>query len=979
MRLHKKLITMVLVLAMVLSQGAIMPLAAEQSAYSEEIEIVNALGIMVGDESGDFAPNNNLTRAEFAKVLTVLLQINDGESAKENAWYFKTGKAVENQVMNTEKQQMFKDVPADHWAYDVIGQITSLGYMIGTSEDEFSPEENVTINQVNKVFVKLLGYEVFAERNGGYPTGYNYTASSIKLLKGINHYGETPILRGELAKMLVNMFDVEMVALGYVTDEGTASYQQSNKKFLEEKLEIFTTKGELTSTSVTGLYGESDISKGEVVIGGVVYKVAEGAEYINSFLGKLIDVYYVKDSSDRNIVLYAKISDDVDEFVVDLKDFVSFSSGTLKYYDDNDKVEKLDLATVPVIIFNGTSVNAISTEQIKEFYNGTITAINSDSKGEYDMLVIDAYRSMYVKNYANDGIVINGLLKQGVDDEAVLNLREEDNKNKVITYYKNNLPASATDVMRNSVIDVAASEGEIKVIITKETKDCTVKAVSQDIDGYFIYDEEGNGYKVADDFLKATAASIPEVGSRCVLYFNSFGEVAYAEISSADYANTGLVIEASEEGRGLKRGVKVKIFSSTGRFVEYNLAEKVTYTNSENVQEKIADSKMVPILAGLKNKLITFKQDADKNISAINEPVKFEDRKTRDQGRTGVIYQSKDTAPYRSGNMAFSAYITANTTIFSISSSVGLPEEEKYSVYTKKELDSYPDLTLTSAIAYNTNRDSLEADYIVSFNTALTTFDLAINKTPLFVVDKVKQGTNSDGDTTVMVEGTFLGNGRMPVGTKKTYKSSTGAFSNMGPLVGADTEAKYEVQKGDIISCMEIGGDVKYAALIYRRDNYAYPTNKRYADGGLVGINSGIYDNTNNSNPYHFTGSGATIEVNGYNAVVASLGANNTVATSWRFYDMFVLSADEKYITLTTQDLSLPGSVPDYNNENYTIVSIPVQTNMTQQTKKGDTYTSSAIYFTDMKTYEANLNDCSRVFMITYNLNPYKLIVLNEE
>ena len=249
----------------------------------------------------------------------------------------------------------------------------------------------------------------------------------------------------------------------------------------------------------------------------------------------------------------------------------------------------------------------------------------------------------------------------------------------------------------------------------------------------------------------------------------------------------------------------------------------------------------------------------------------------------------------------------------------------------------------------------------------------------MFVVDKVKLGANSDGDATVMVEGTYLGNGRMPAGTKKTYKSSTGAFSNMGPLVGADTEAKYEVQKGDIISCMEIGGDVKYAALIYRRDNYAYPTNKRYADGGLVGVNSGIYDNTNNSNPYHFTGSGATIEVNGYNAVIASLGANNTVATSWRFYDMFVLSADEKYITLTTQDLSLPGSVPDYNNENYTIISIPVQTNMTQQTKKGDTYTSSAIYFTDMKTYEANLNDCSRVFMITYNLNPYKLIVLNEE
>ena len=977
MRLHKKLITIVLVLTMVLSQGAIMPLAAEQSVYSEEIEIVNALGIMVGDESGDFAPNNNLTRAEFAKVLTVLLQINDGESAKENAWYFKTGKAVENQVLNSEKQQMFTDVPSNHWAYDVIGQITSLGYMIGTSENEFSPDENVTINQVNKVFVKLLGYEVFAERNGGYPAGYNYTASSIKLLKGIKHYGDTPILRGELAKMLVNMFDVEMIDLGYITDEGTATYQQSNKTFLEEKLEIFTIKGELTSTSVTGLYGESGISEGEVVIGGKVYKVAAGAEYINSFLGKTVEAYYVKDANDRNIVIYAKLSDDINEFVVDIKDFVSLSNGALEYTDENEEVEKLDLVSMPAIIFNGTSVDAISTEQIKSYNNGTITAINSDNKGDYEMVVIDAYRTMFVKNFA-DGKVVNGLLTQGVDAEAVLNLNEENNKDTLITYYKNSLPASASDIYRNSVIDVAASKGEIKVIITKETKDCTVTAVSDDIDGYFIYDEEGNSYRVADDFVNATAASIPDVGSRCVLYFNSFGEVAFAEISSADYANVGLVIDAAEDGRGLKRGVKVKIFSSTGRFVEYNLAEKVTYTNSENVEERKKDSEMVAILTGLKNKLITFKQDADKNISAINEPVKFEDRKTRDQGRLGAIYESNDTPAYRSSNLSFSAYLTGDTTVFSISNSVGLSDEEKYHVYTKKEFDSYPDLTLTSAIAYNTDRDSIETDYLVTFNTALTTFDMAINKTPLFVVDKIKQGSNADGEPTVMVEGTYLGNGRMPAGTKKTYTSSTGAFSNMRALVGVDTETKYTVQKGDIISCMEIGGDVKYAALIYRR-TLDYPTNGRYAKGALAGINSGIYDNTNNSNPYHFTGSGTTVEVNGYNAVVASLGANNTTPTSWRIYDMFVLSADEKYITLTTQDLSAPGSVPDYNNEAYTIISIPVQTNMTQQTKKGDTYTSSAIYFTDMKTYEANLNDCSRVFMITYNLNPYKLIVLNEE
>lgn len=975
MRMYKKLITLILVLTMVLSMGVLTPLAAEQSAYSEEIEVIKALGIMVGDENGDFGAQNNLTRAEFANVLTVLLQINDSDTAKENAWYFKAGNEVENQVLDGEKVQRFTDVPTDHWAYEVIEQITSIGYMIGTSKDEFSPDENVTINQVNKVFVKMLGYEVFAERNGGYPAGYNYTASSIKLLKGINHYGETPILRGELAKMLVNMFDIEMVRLDNVTDSGIATYEQSDKTFLEDSLEIFTAKGELTSTSVTGLYGESSISEGEVIIGGATYKVAAGAEYINSFLGKVIEIYYVKDANGRNIVLYATLSDETDEFVVDIKDFISLSSGELKYTDEDEDVETLDLVSIPVIIFNGTSVDTVSTEQIKSFYNGTITAINSDNKGDYEMLVIEAYRTMYVKNFA-DGKVVNGLLKQGVDADAVLNLNKDDNKDTVITYYKDNLPASASDILRDSVIDVAVSKGEIKVIITKETKNITVSAISDDIDGYFIYDAEGNSYRVADDYVKATAANLPLIGASCVLHFNSFGEVAYAEVSSAEYPNTGLIINAAEDGRGLKKGVKVKIFSDTGKFTEYNLAEKVSFTDSEDNEEKYKDAELVSVLTGLKNKLVTFKLDDDKNISAIKEPVKFEDSKNRDKGRLGVIYEGQD-ATYRGNNIAFSAYITGNTKIFSVSNSVGLAEEEKYHVYTKKELDSLAETKLASVVAYNTDKNTPDSEIVVATDMPLTTFRLSDTNTPLYIVDKVMQSVNADGEPTVMLEGTYLSGGQLPAGTIKTYVSASGAFSNMRALVGPDKDTKYTVQKGDIISCLEINGDVKFAALVYRR-TLDYPLNGRYEKGALAGINSGIYNNTTNSNPYN-PSNGSAIDINGYSIYLPNLGSNNTSATSWRIYDMFVISANEQYITLTTQDLSIPGSVPEYNNPAYTVVSIAVPTNITRQVKNGEKYTSGPIYFTSIKTYEANLNDCSRAIVVSNVQRAYKLVILDEE
>ena len=980
MRLYTKLITIILVLSMVLSIGAITPLAASQSAYSEEIELVDALGIMVGDENGDFAPEKNLTRAEFAQVLTVLLQINDSESTKANAWYFKSGKATENQILNTEKAQVFADVPADHWAYNVIGQVTSLGYMIGTGENEFSPDENVTINQVNKVFVKMLGYEVFAERNGGYPAGYNYTASSIKLLKGIKHYGDTPVLRGELAKMLVNMFDVEMIDLGFVTDEGTASYEQSEKTFLEDELGVYTTKGELTSTSVTGLYGESNIAEGEVVIGGKVYKVAAGAEYINNFLGKIIDVYYVKDSNDRNIVLHAKLSDDIDDFVVDIKDFVSLSNGVLKYVDDNEKIEKLDLVSMPAIILNGTSVDTISTEMIKSYYNGTITAINSDNKGDYEMLVIEAYRTMFVKNKARD-IIINGLLTQGVDKDAVLNLTEEATKNKIVSITKDGLPTGVNEIFANYVLDVAQSEGEIKIIATKNSKDMVVSGIAEDVDGCYLYDAEGNSYKVADDYAKSTEANLPTIGTNCVVYFNSFGEVAFASVNSAEYGNKALVIDAAEEGRGgLKSGIKARFFTDTGRFVEYMLAEKVSYANSEDEELRLKDEELLPILAGLKNKLVTFKVNENNEITGIKEPVRKEDNRIRNQGRLGVIYESTDAPRYVSGSIDMTAYAVSDTKFFSISGIVGLPEEEKYQVYTKKEMDALSSTAVLSTVAvYNTEKDSPEADIVVTENTAATRHVFRDNQNAVFIVDKIKQGTNADGDEVVTVEGTYIGNGRMPEGKAKTYTSKSGAFSKMHSLLG-DTSIEYTVKKGDIIHCMEFAGDVKSAILIYRRDGYTYEANPRYEGGGIVGLVSGIYDGKPSSNPCAIStlGEANDIEVNGYK--VATHGFPSTVTSSSRkLLDLYALRADEQYMTFTTQDLSAPGSVPDYNNPAYTIITLPVQRFMTQQVKKGNTYASGNIVFTDIKTYDAYLNDCSRVLAITANGYPYKIVVLGEE
>ena len=417
-RIISVILTCVMLFSMFVMVNAEGTGATTQAAkYAKEIDVIKSMGILNGDETGAINADANLTRAEFAQVLTVLLQINYSEAAKENAWYytFKIPEDLDNVLLTpnsglitgneatpsapaeVEKVQKFADVETTHWAYNVITQITDIGYMIGTSATEFSPEEPVTVNQVNKVLVKILGYEQFAMQNGGYPAGYNYLASSLKVLKGINNYGETPITRGELAKMLYNMFDVNMISATMINDEGVATYETSDKTFLNDVLGVYKYEGKVTDNGTTALLGNSVIEKDEIKIGNSVFKLSPKAEYVKGFIGRYVEFYAVKDKeSDDMTVIYAGLSKDSEEFTVEIKDFADLKNGKLEFYDENEKKDFVDVATVPTIILNGSKVESVTKEEIKAFSNGTVTAMKSGESKMYDTIVIEGFVSVYV-------------------------------------------------------------------------------------------------------------------------------------------------------------------------------------------------------------------------------------------------------------------------------------------------------------------------------------------------------------------------------------------------------------------------------------------------------------------------------------------------------------------------------------------------------------------------------------------------------
>lgn len=99
-----------------------------------EIEYMADKDVVEGYPDGEFKPANNLTRAEFAALITRFVSLPD---AKEDNPY--------------------PDVDKEHWAYDYIISLHESGLMQGYEDGTFRPENQITRAEVMTVVNKILG------------------------------------------------------------------------------------------------------------------------------------------------------------------------------------------------------------------------------------------------------------------------------------------------------------------------------------------------------------------------------------------------------------------------------------------------------------------------------------------------------------------------------------------------------------------------------------------------------------------------------------------------------------------------------------------------------------------------------------------------------------------------------------------------------------------------------------------------------
>jgi hypothetical protein len=160
--------------------------ASEMTAQEKFDELMEA-GIF---EASDYRPDENMERAEVARIMALL---------------FKLG-------VNPEAASIYQDLEGAEWAAGFIGAATNAGILEGYGNGIYDPNGNITIEQLAKIFVLALDLEIPEESTvegaSDWAAGYIAAALNAGLIAPKNDY-TVPATRNEFIEASYNVYEIE--------------------------------------------------------------------------------------------------------------------------------------------------------------------------------------------------------------------------------------------------------------------------------------------------------------------------------------------------------------------------------------------------------------------------------------------------------------------------------------------------------------------------------------------------------------------------------------------------------------------------------------------------------------------------------------------------------------------------------------------------------------------------------------------------
>ena len=547
----KKLLALVLALVMSMSLVTISNADfkdADKIDYNEAVDVMNAVGVFVGDEKGNFNAKENLTREQAAKIIA----------------YLELGSKAADAMVGG---NTFTDVASSRWSAGFIAYCAQAGIVSGVGDGKFAPAGQLTALQFGKMLLVELGYDAKAEKMVGTDWAINTSKlmAKTKLMDGIDGSVNQVLTREKAAQMCLNALEAPMVTYETKGSSITVNGADINFGASVAKYETSTIAKDQNISSQKLTSGEYTVELGEKL-----YKDLKKLSTSDAFMRsatewklKAASIGTYADKADATYTAATKISAIYAD--LGLSDGISKSKVTM-YVDGED----VNYAT------DSNTKNFVKGETTKVGADGSLLNVYYDNDAETITLVL-------INTYVGE---VGAVYKQSSTKDAYVTIKTGDGYTKPATTIKSEYKTDAFakgDIVAYTYSKKSGDEGIQSMALPEKVtgKMSTFTTAGSVTVGGTKYD--ANAKSVAT--VKETLNGDVDNGTEVTAYLDAYGYVLYLKANtSKQYA---VVLDYGEGSRLESDRVKLLFTDGTTKKVDL---DKVVYMNGTTEEKANIDS-----------------------------------------------------------------------------------------------------------------------------------------------------------------------------------------------------------------------------------------------------------------------------------------------------------------------------------------------------------------------------------------------------
>lgn len=500
---------------------------------------------------------------------------------------------------------------------DEICTFYNLGFVRGTGDGVFSPNDEITYEQAVKLVIDVLGYrEYTAAKYGAYPQGYIAAAQRLELTKHLKT-GNTqdPITADTAVQLLYNAARTSVAEAAEFSSTGGAIYKtDEDRELLSVNHSIYYDEGTVQSNGIV-TYLSRTVGENIAVIDGRDYIMADSAD-LSRLLGCKVKFFYRYEKNGNNVLLYARVmpNNDILEISADslLPDDPLYKGTNIVYLKDGKRTD-IELDRYADIFRNNMICNDYAVLKPSA---GTLRFIDNDSDGKQDVVIIEEFENIFVSSVSIVGEFIGDRFGNTLFLDEYDNVKISDGGKEI----------SLENVRSGCVVSYVASNDKkyVYVYVNPVGRTDTLLYTGEE-NARAVYSFSNTEYNSSSSFekLKSNGEYLicdARPGKGYTYWLDMAGNVAYMEESDESRPMYAYLINAAAHSKatGGANKAELKLLLETGETITAVTEKKITLNG-------ISDKTGADFLAlgdlyadgEIKEQVIRLELNGDGNISML--------------------------------------------------------------------------------------------------------------------------------------------------------------------------------------------------------------------------------------------------------------------------------------------------------------------------------------------------------------------------